>query len=542
VRRCSVALVVVPFLAALAACGGSSDGGSSSATDASDGTEAPTGTTGGSGDDATAAVQAEVDRVMALPAKERDEAVASALLELSLAISEISGLTEAVGGVDAARDALTASAEPIIQQATALSTVQLPQGFRAASPAPPAPTVGEGLFGGYMVVALGAEGSVTASNDIVDSADGKPAVATPAEGVTVTAVRTSAELSTTVTSTDQKSGVTTKLTTKSVVTPCPDANGSFEASAIIDVSATKGSVGQTGTLEVKVVGQVDDDAVLASSESSYRMQFAKFGSGPGGYIDLSYGPAGFAVNRTGGTVTQEIIDTATSSGALLAAALHQFLTDAARKGWESGRCVRLDATPSAGPKGLAPSTVLSITAAPRSRIDGGPTGGNVVATLSAGGQAVEPDGSPVPADASFNYTAPGEPNKSGTVSMTAKSRRGIGKAEITFETSAPAAYTIVGGLDDFQVNQAVCDIMAPFTLSGGGVVANYTGGLSGTYSYTGPFNGSGEGTYTISLPNGLGQPGTMQGEGSGQVVTPLGVFSNTGTENFTLTPLTDCVD
>jgi hypothetical protein len=166
----------------------------------------------------------------------------------------------------------------------------------------------------------------------------------------------------------------------------------------------------------------------------------------------------------------------------------------------------------------------------------------VVATLSAGGQAVEPDGSPVPADASFNDTAPDEPNKSGTVSMTAKSRRGIGKAEITFETSAPAAYTIVGGLDDFQVNQAVCDIMAPFTLSGGGVVANYTGGLAGTYSYTGPFNGSGEGTYTISLPNGPGQPGTMQGEGSGQVVTPLGVFSNTGTENFTLTPLTDCVD
>ena len=256
------------------------------------GTDAPTGTTGGSSDDATAAVQAEVDRVMALPAKERDEAVASALLELSLAISEISGLTEAVGGVDAARDALTASAEPIIQQATALSTVQLPQGFRAASPAPPAPTIGEGMFGGYMVVALGAEGSVTASNDIVDSADGKPAVATPAEGVTVTAVRTSAELSTTVTSTDQKSGVTTKLTTKSVVTPCPDANGSF------DVSAIDRRVGHEGIRrpDRHVGGQGRRTGrrrrVLASSESSYRMQFAKFGSGPGGYIDLSSGPAG----------------------------------------------------------------------------------------------------------------------------------------------------------------------------------------------------------------------------------------------------------
>ncbi len=67
VRRCSVALVVVPFLAALAACGGSSDGGSSSATESSTGTEAPTGTAGGSSDDVTAAVQAEVDRVMRAP-------------------------------------------------------------------------------------------------------------------------------------------------------------------------------------------------------------------------------------------------------------------------------------------------------------------------------------------------------------------------------------------------------------------------------------------------------------------------------------------
>lgn len=516
--------MVVPLLVALAACSGSSD------------------SAGGSSDNVDAAVQAEVDRVSALPAKERDEAVASALLDLSLAISEISGLTDAVGGVDATRDALTASAEPIIEQATTLSSVQLPRGRRAASPPPPGPTLGEGMFGGYLLTGIGAEGSVTVSNDLPDSPGSKPAEGSPAEGIKITATRESAQLSANLTHTDSKSGVTTKLATKSVVAPCPDVNGSFKASAMVDVSATKGSVGQTGTLEVTVVGQVDDNAVLASSEISFRMQFANFGGAPGGFIDLSFGPGGVTVNRTGGTVTKSIVDTALVGGVLYAVLIQKFLTDAAKKGWESGRCVRLKATPSAGPKGLAPSTVLSITAAPRSRIDGGPTGGNVVATLTAGGQAVEPDGSPVPADASFNYSAPGEPNKSGTVSMTAKSRRGIGKAEITFDTSAPAAYTIVGGLDDFQTNQAVCDIMAPFTLTGGGFTFSYTGGLTGTYSYTGPFDASGGGTYTISLPGGPGQPGTMQSEGTGQVVTPLGVFSNSGTEKFTLTPLTDCVD
>jgi hypothetical protein len=236
------------------------------------------------------------------------------------------------------------------------------------------------MFGGYLLTGIGAAGSVTASNDLPDSPGSKPAEGSPTEGIKITATRESAQLSANITHTDSKSGVTTKLATKSVVAPCPDVNGSFKASAMVDVSATTGSVGQTGTLEVTVVGQVDDNAVLASSEISFRMQFANFGGAPGGFIDLSYGPSGLTVNRTGGTVTKSIVDTAWFGGVLYAVLIQKFLTDAAKKGWESGRCVRLKATPSAGPKGLAPSTVLSITAAPRSRIDGGPTGGNVVAT------------------------------------------------------------------------------------------------------------------------------------------------------------------
>ncbi len=179
--------------------------------------------------------------------------------------------------------------------------MQLPQGFRATSPAPPAPTVGEGLFGGYMVVALGAEGSVTASNDIVDSADGKPAVATPAEGV---ARHGRADVGGVVDDRHQhRSEVGRHHETDHQIGghPVPRCERIVRRVGDHRRVGHEGSVGQTGTLEVKVVGQVDDDAVLASSESSYRMQFAKFGSGPGGYIDLSYGPGGFTVNRTGGT-------------------------------------------------------------------------------------------------------------------------------------------------------------------------------------------------------------------------------------------------
>ncbi len=101
-----------------------------------------------------------------------------------------------------------------------------------------------------------------------------------------------------------------------------------------------------------------------------------------------------------------------------------------------------------------------------------------------------------------------------------------------------AAYQIVGGLDEFQTNTAVCDIMGPFTLTGGGFALKFSGGLSGTYTYSGgPFGASGSGSYTISLPNGLGQPGTMTGGGSGCVETELGTFCNSGTEKYSLSPL-----
>lgn len=103
----------------------------------------------------------------------------------------------------------------------------------------------------------------------------------------------------------------------------------------------------------------------------------------------------------------------------------------------------------------------------------------------------------------------------------------------------PAPYRIVGGLDDWQTNTAVCNIMKPFTLTGGGFTMQVSGGLSGTYSYTGPFNANGTGTYTISLPDGVGKPGTMTGSGPGEI-TGDKVYRGSGTEKYTLTPIEPC--
>ena len=123
--------------------------------------------------------------------------------------------------------------------------------------------------------------------------------------------------------------------------------------------------------------------------------------------------------------------------------------------------------------------------------------------------------------------------------FTEKVRRLREIAEKCKASTGGGSYQIVGGLDDWQTNTKVCDIMKPFTLTGGGFTMQLSGGLSGTYTYTGPFNAQGRGAYTISLPDGPGKPGTMTGGGAGQV-TGDKVYTGTGTEKYTLTPIAPC--
>ncbi|HEX4983000.1 MAG TPA: hypothetical protein VFV63_14935 [Ilumatobacteraceae bacterium] len=532
----------------IASCGGGDGGEQGPSADSAASTDTSTAPTGSTSDDSTpgatdaevaAAALARTDEVMAMGEDDREAALLAAGMELELDVAKASGLEAALGGREATRAALGAAWAPLVEQARAIDVESLSLGFRRGSPAP---SIGEGLFGALMVVSLGAAVGVT--NEIPA---GPPVSEDNGKGFVITGSQNSASLSYNGTHTDSKTGVTTKLETNSTVVPCPDANGTFDASALVDVTVTKGDAGQHGTLDVNVVGQVDDDAHLASSDLEFQMQWSKSGGGSAELVDVSMkvpssGDTSMTVNRTGGAVSPELVQGTAIGGLLYAMLIREGLLKAAQQGWESGRCVRLDVTPQPAPKDMEPSSTAEITAAPRSKIDGSATGGTVTATLISGGTSVDPSAAPVPADANMTYTAHSEPNNHGTVALEARSKRGVAKAELTFETRGPASFQIVGGLDDFQTNEAVCDVMKPFQLTGGGITASYSGGLTGTYSYTGPFNATGGGTYTISLPNGPTQPGTMVGQGEGTVDTPLGQFGNSGTENFTLTPITGCID
>ncbi|HEY7626773.1 MAG TPA: hypothetical protein VH761_06890 [Ilumatobacteraceae bacterium] len=541
--------LVALFVAAsmvVTACGGGADPKAvdRTATEASSGdpqsSDAPSDTLSDTASDASAevdsaALDAQAAELLAMPSDQQEALVRDLALQFERDLAKVWGLEEALGGAEAADAALREAWTPTIEQARAIKVESLAGIRRSAAPA--TPNLGEGLFGGLLIVFLGAEGVVTASNDAKEGA--KPESRTESD-MTLEATISKATLDMDTTHTSSSTGVVTKLKVKVVVLPCPDVNGQFQATSKIDISATKGNVGQTGTMDVKIDGQVDDNATLASKNVDWRMQWADFASGKGQFVDVSGRYSGDSfdgvkVNRSGGNVTSGLVTSAVSLGALFGLMVAGKLAEAAQKGWESGRCVKLEPTASPGPKGLEPSSTSTITAAPRSKVDGGPVGGTVTATLSAGGASVDPSAAPVPADATMTYTAPDQPNQSGTVSLEARSKRGVAKADIVFETGG-AAYLIVGGLEDWQVNQVVCDIMQPFQLSSDIGVMQLSGGLSGTYEFNGMFASHYTGTYEITLPPGPGLPGSMIGTGGGSIAGQAG----SGSENYVLTPAEPC--
>ena len=436
-KRLATFLLVV---ALVGIAGGHGAGGAAAADAVS--TVDPSGLTSGPDD---AAALAEAEALWASDPATRDAQVAKIGAELELAVAEQSGLAEALGGRDAAGAALAQAWAPLISTVTdSLGPEQPPVAIASlVAIASDGPNIGEGMFGGYMTVALGAEGLVTSSNDLPG---GKPISgplnAQPELTVDLSPGRASLAFD----ATHESDGLKTVLKTKVAVSPCPSADGTFETSATIDVSATKGSVGQNGTFEVKVTGHVDDDARLTSSDLEYRMQWAKFGGPRGQYVDVAGTFGSATLRRSGGAATPELASEAAAAGLMYAMLTKHFLEEAAQKGWESGRCVRLDATPSAGPKDLEPGQVVSLLAAPRSKIDGAAVGGSVTAVLTAGGATVAPSATKVPADATFTYAAPDQIGKSGTVSLEARSKRGVAKASVNLTTAAAHTVTITGPL------------------------------------------------------------------------------------------------
>jgi hypothetical protein len=325
--------------------------------------------------------------------------------------------------------------------------------------------------------------------------------------------------------------------------PCPDSGGKVD---LIVRSASNARAGRAGSvfydknIEARIVATVGDDAELASADIDIRR--AMHSSIGGREVDIitsqsAQVPGGEYKNIKVGEfkiIKQTGPDDGSTAKALTPALmLASGVLASARERWQGGGCVNIEAN---SPGAVQPSSTTTIPVTVRHKWDHSEVSSKLDAVLS-GGNSIDPKTLPK-TSGTLTYTAPGETGKSATISLTANSRRGRAQLDLTASTGG-GSYQIKGGLDDWQTNTKVCDIMKPFTLTGGGFTMDVSGGLSGTYTYSGPFNAKGTGTYTISLPDGIGKPGTMTGGGSGQI-TGDKVYRGSGTEKYTLTPIPPC--
>jgi hypothetical protein len=342
-------------------------------------------------------------------------------------------------------------------------------------------------------------------------------------------------------------GLNAKILTQMKVNVCPDADGKIvvEMKSKSSLSVPSGGGGANTTLNVVVTRYVDDDARFRDEyDTQTHVEQAVFGGGGGTYVDMDIamssrdgGSNGVRVNRRSSQATDATVQATAELSRILLGLAHEAASNT-RPAWESGRCVKLNTTTTPSKRtGLKPSTQVSMLAMPRSQSGGGSVGGTVRATLS-GDKSISPENSKVNADATFDYVAPGESSKQATVSLEARSKRGVAKEALTFNTGG-TAYSIDGGADEFHGTGVACDIAQPFDVKGSGVVVKFTpsSAQGGSYSYTGNMSGFavwGNGTYIVMYQDEVAVAITATGPGS--VKTPMGTRSNTGSEKYTLVP------
>lgn len=394
--------------------------------------------------------------IHALPDDEELVALQDLSHRFELQAARISGMQEAVGGEQATETAIDGAWGKVAVQVDAADpTVVLepavkPSGFTHVT-RPTESTASEvgalGVLMAMMAISLVADPVVSMSNNYTPDQYGETnnsgmSIAAGIEGASIEMVYDG-----------DQDGVAVRFKTSAVVQTCPDSSGVFTIAAKVDIHTSKGKAGQNITIDLNISGQVDDDAKLASKQTETRTQWADFGGATAGqFIDHtrtigSDGSSDINISRTGGTVTDSFVSMSVLLSALYALFVGDNLVGAAEKAWQSGRCVRLDVTPSAGPTGLEPGQIVSVLAAPRSKIGGAAAGGTVTALLSAGQNSIDPSSTPMAADAEFTYTASDEEGKGGTVTFEARSKRGIGKAKIDFTTSAARTVSMQGALN-----------------------------------------------------------------------------------------------
>lgn len=305
---------------------------------------------------------------------------------------------------------------------------------------------------------------------------------------------------------------------------CPDADGRVPLSLTLqwDMSIVVAGVaiGTQMSISGSVDGQVDDDANLVAMDPDLTTSWAqqlpgtKAGQVEGQYAELrttGHFPM-VASERPKGSVDVQVTrqsSKATETTQVNAAkALHVAVMLAgiqlamAESRWQKGYCLEILVTGVDEANEVDPSSTSTFNATVRHKFENIELKVPIEASLS-GDQSLKPTGK---RDASVDYTyvAPNKDEATATVDLETRSKRGVAKKAISFNTGTPAWRPVI---PPYPWSGLACSLDQPFTLS-------HTGLISGTYNFTpesatsgtlsmvqkvGPCTLTASGTYTIEM-------------------------------------------
>lgn len=351
----------------------------------------------------------------------------------------------------------------------------------------------------------------------------------PPGGGAATRQFTESDVTTIVEMNVEAAGLTGKTRSKVRIDTCPDASGTITVDVNVDssmqVSGKAGTAGGVST-HMHLVRHLDDDArLMAGNDKDYRRSTdirigGREGGDSGRMLDITLDLGkGDRINDTRGIgifeseQAAQVVGYARQVENTMATLVETMLTGAGgvltSPPWESGHCLTLKPTSTpAKRKGAKPSTHYEVEAAPRAKSDGAPAGGTVTATLS-GGSSLQPASGKVPADAKYAYTGPAQKDEAATITFEARSKRGVGRATLEFDTKETHAYriTVFPGCSGVS-GKDICDLSKPFSIQGVGCGGGVTSGMTFTPSGNaagkmdwktgvGAINAGFSGTYTV---------------------------------------------
>lgn len=466
-------------------------------------------------------------------------------------LMQATGIEQALGGEQAAVAALTA-VSAAFERSIVTTQTEAPRLIRADFEpnglAAGVMGVGYGLFGGAMTT--GMLGGLSEA-EVKEAAKQGPIKYERDSGSAEFGINENG-IDTVIDMPVDEKGLKGRVKTRVHLDACPDPDGKLGVT--IDTESQMSAGGRSGTVKIHFVRErwLTDDAEFGD-EASYDYQVEM--SGAGAKADNLYfkermtlardGTRGGDIERQQGFTIFQQEDTARTEqlrdGTLR---MLQLMADAMLMGFgkdppfKAGRCVDLQVRSDPAKRtGARPNTAYTLFANPRSKLDGRPAGGTVTATLD-GDSTLNPTGK-VKADARFDYANPARRNETATVAFEARSRRGVGRASLAFDTKERRAFRVAGGQNDFHADQLVCSLTEPFDIrSNVGIVMHMSGGEGGgSFTISGNAAGvawSGGGRYTLAIE---GNGGTLSARGTSTISSPMGRFSDSIEPTFTLTPV-----